>query len=132
MFLVVVVLGVGYWSQTAANNSDQVRRGNEIAACRGDVFAALSAADAALDQARAEWDLVYGDGLVAVLEGDQAAQDDVVARIPAEAAKVTAAHDTVGQAADAYSEVARMAVEDPQELLDRCRSGSLVTDPEGR
>lgn len=121
-FLVVVVLGVGYWSQTAANNSDQVSRGNDIAACRGDVFSELTAADAALDQARAEWDLVYGDGLVGVLNADETLVDDALARIPIAAAQVREKQAAVGVAAENYSAVARLAVDDPEQLLADCRT----------
>lgn len=121
VILVGAVLVVGAWSQSAANNSDQVRRGNELAACRGDVFATLTDADAALDQARADWDLVYGDGLVAVLENDEAAQAAAVAAIPVAAENVSAAREQVRAASDAYREAARLAVEDPEALLAACR-----------
>lgn len=111
----------GAWS--AANNSDQVRRGNEIAACRTQTYAEAEAAAGALDRARADLDVLVATGLEAALRDDAAAMADVLARIDAATALVADRAHAAGKANDAYSQAAQLAADNPDQFLRNCNPG---------
>lgn len=120
--LVLAVIGTGYAAQTAANNSDQVRRGNELSACRSDAYGRVAWTAQQLDQARADLDVLVATGLDAALTDDDAEMQSVLDRIDTATAEVQARAVEAREAAVAYVEATQLAATDPDRFLDQCRT----------
>lgn len=123
--LLVLFMTWGAWTGawTAANNSDQVRRGNIIASCRTSTYAAAQEAAGALDRARADLDVLVATGLEAALKDDRQAMADVLAHIDAATALVAERAYAADEATAAYSAAAQLAAVDPDQFLRDCNPG---------
>lgn len=120
--LVASIMLVGYWSQTSANNSAEVRRGTQIAACRSTSLAEAMEASSALDRAKAALDMVIAEGLHAFSQGDDVRMGEVIALVPAAEARVVEASVVAEQSFAAYSSAAEAAAADPEGFLSKCQS----------
>lgn len=131
---VVVIVGIvltvllGVWtvvaSSTAANNADEVARGNRIAACRTRVYSDAQDAAGALDRARADLDVLVATGLQAALSDDTAQLDAVLELVPSAIDRVAERANESDAANDAYAVAAQLAVTDPDQFLDQCQEPS--------
>lgn len=85
--MVVLLMGIGLAVfvgpavYSTRNNTDQVRRGNEMAACRS-----LLAYE--VNTAKAELDILFAEGLQAVVAEDDAATAELAEQIPGRAKAV--------------------------------------------
>ena len=121
-FLVIAVIATGWMAQNAADNSSQVRRGNEIAACRSDLYGTVAQTAQALDQARADLDVLVATGLEAALQNDQERVDAVLSEIDAVTENVSTRAAAARSAANAYVDGTSLAATDADAFLDQCRN----------
>ena len=92
---------------SAENNSDQVRNGNEMAACR-------SIYRAKIDDASANLQVVISQGLQALARDDDAALDQAVVGL-------AETENRLKQATNDYTDAVNRSSEDPDQFLAECR-----------
>lgn len=105
---------------SARNNSDEVRRSNELAACRSELRADIDDATTSLEVANSQLLGLLPEGIAAAMN-DPALLDELLAQ--AQAAS-TAQDDAVAAllAANArYRDAAELSAEDPERFLQECQ-----------
>lgn len=123
-FLLLVVVVAGLWSRDVTSTSSATQRGQEIAACRTEFYAGVTAASSTLSIASAELQVLNTNGLVATADDDPAALAAAVASASSAVAEVTAAADDLTAQTARYVEATGLAADDPEAFLTRCRGGS--------
>jgi hypothetical protein len=108
---------------SSRNNSDAVRRGNELAACRSEFNAEVASAQDAVEDARAERDNLVIYGLAATATGDDDALTQLVEQTPAAVEAIERARAVKTQAVEAYAAAVRKSRDEPAEFLAECEGG---------
>lgn len=103
-----------------SNNADQVRRGNEIAACRAEIRSHVDLAIGAVLASKAELDLLTNRGFEASMRGDDAELALIVGQAPAARDEVVLSIDALNAAVDRYAEATTASVDDPDAFLASC------------
>ena len=103
----VIVIAVGWQASNAADNSSEVARGNEVAACRAQSRAAIDEADKTISV------LVLRGLRAAALSDQETLREVAAASLPAEKA--------LSSATQRYRRDVDLSVHDPATFLEECR-----------
>lgn len=106
---------------SARNNTDEVRRGNELAACRSEMRADIDDATAALEVANSQLVGMLPEGLAAAMNNPEQLQALLEQATAARADVDQAVADLVAANAR-YRESVELSTSNPDEFLERCRS----------
>lgn len=109
----------GSWS--AADNSDRVAQGNNLATCRAQARVPIDRARVDLDKARTDLEIATGAGLAAAADLDASTQPDI-AKVPALLASIQQATEGVDKATSSYEDAINRSISDPAGFIKSCQT----------
>lgn len=106
---------------SSASNSEEVKKGNEIAACRSHWRSYVDDAIGDVLAKKTELDVLTNEGLEASVSGDRAALLENTLKAPEKRDAVILAVNNLTTAIDDYRIAIEKSIDDPQAFVAECR-----------
>jgi hypothetical protein len=106
---------------TSANNTDSVKRGNDISACRAVARSTLDDLTGAVQNDRTEVELLTNVGLEASVKRDPVRLADVIAKSGPARDLLAADTKALSDATDKYVHLIKMSQQNPDGFLATCK-----------